>query len=74
MLAENCTTLATADAVGLSVWPPARPALKCAMSLGDMPKAARAYIFCGLSPFGPSIVMGTDSEFCGLGFADEIGR
>ena len=78
MLAENCTTLATADAVGLSgsgrlhdlflKWE--------AMSPGNYAKGgAGLHIFWGWfeSPFGPSIVMGTDKGICGLGFADEIG-
>jgi len=78
MLAENFTTLATADAVGLSgsgrlhdlflKWE--------AMSPGDYAKGgAGLHIFWGWfeSPFGPSIVMGTDKGICGLGFADEIG-
>jgi len=78
MLAENFTTLATADAVGLSgsgrlhdlflKWE--------AMSPGDYAKGgADLYIFWGWfeSPFGPSIVMGTDKGICGLGFADEMG-
>jgi AraC family transcriptional regulator of adaptative response/methylated-DNA-[protein]-cysteine methyltransferase len=78
MLAENFTTLATADAVGLSgsgrlhdlflKWE--------AMSPGDYAKGgADLHIFWGWfeSPFGPSIVMGTDKGICGLGFADEIG-
>lgn len=78
MLAENFTTLATADAVGLSgsgrlhdlflKWE--------AMSPGDYAKGgADLYIFWGWfeSPFGPSIVMGTDKGSCGLGFADEMG-
>jgi AraC family transcriptional regulator of adaptative response/methylated-DNA-[protein]-cysteine methyltransferase len=78
MLAENFTTLATADAVGLSgsgrlhdlflKWE--------AMSPGDYAKGgANLYIFWGWfeSPFGPSIVMGTDKGICGLGFADEMG-
>ncbi|MFB1025994.1 MAG: methylated-DNA--[protein]-cysteine S-methyltransferase, partial [Octadecabacter sp.] len=78
MLAENFTTLATADAVGLSgsgrlhdlflKWE--------AMSPGDYAKGgADLHIFWGWfeSPFGPSIVMGTDKGICGLGFADEMG-
>jgi AraC family transcriptional regulator of adaptative response/methylated-DNA-[protein]-cysteine methyltransferase len=78
MLAENFTTLATADAVGLSgsgrlhdlflKWE--------AMSPGDYAKGgADLDIFWGWfeSPFGPSIVMGTDKGICGLGFADEMG-
>jgi AraC family transcriptional regulator of adaptative response/methylated-DNA-[protein]-cysteine methyltransferase len=78
MLAENFTTLATADAVGLSgsgrlhdlflKWE--------AMSPGDYAKGgADLHIFWGWfeSPFGPSIVMGTDKGSCGLGFADEMG-
>jgi AraC family transcriptional regulator of adaptative response/methylated-DNA-[protein]-cysteine methyltransferase len=78
MLAENFTTLATTDAVGLSgsgrlhdlflKWE--------AMSPGDYAKGgANLYIFWGWfeSPFGPSIVMGTDKGICGLGFADEMG-
>ena len=78
MLAENFTTLATADAVGLSgsgrlhdlflKWE--------AMSPGNYAKGgADLHIFWGWfeSPFGPSIVMGTDKGICGLGFADEMG-
>jgi AraC family transcriptional regulator of adaptative response/methylated-DNA-[protein]-cysteine methyltransferase len=78
MLAENFTTLATADAVGLSgsgrlhdlflKWE--------AMSPGDYAKGgANLYIFWGWfeSPFGPSIVMGAAKGICGLGFADEMG-
>ncbi|AKS47280.1 AraC family transcriptional regulator, regulatory protein of adaptative response / methylated-DNA-[protein]-cysteine methyltransferase [Octadecabacter temperatus] len=78
MLAENFTTLATADALGLSgsgrlhdlflKWE--------AMSPGDYAKGgAGLTIFWGWfeSPFGPSIVMGTDKGICGLGFADEMG-
>jgi AraC family transcriptional regulator of adaptative response/methylated-DNA-[protein]-cysteine methyltransferase len=78
MLAENFTTLATADAVGLSgsgrlhdlflKWE--------AMSPGNYAKGgADLDIFWGWfeSPFGPSIVMGTDKGICGLGFADEMG-
>jgi AraC family transcriptional regulator of adaptative response/methylated-DNA-[protein]-cysteine methyltransferase len=78
MLAENFTTLATADAVGLSgsgrlhdlflKWE--------AMSPGDYAKGgAGLHIFWGWfeSPFGSSIVMGTDKGICGLGFADEMG-
>jgi AraC family transcriptional regulator of adaptative response/methylated-DNA-[protein]-cysteine methyltransferase len=78
MLAENFTTLATADAVGLSgsgrlhdlflKWE--------AMSPGDYAKGGTGlHIFWGWfeSPFGSSIVMGTDKGICGLGFADEMG-
>lgn len=78
MLAENFTTLATADAVGLSgsgrlhdlflKWE--------AMSPGEYAKGgAGLTIFWGWfeSPFGAAIVMGTDRGICGLGFADEMG-
>ncbi|MGJ8609669.1 MAG: methylated-DNA--[protein]-cysteine S-methyltransferase [Yoonia sp.] len=78
MLAENFTTLATADAVGLSgsgrlhdlflKWE--------AMSPGDYAKGgAGLTIYWGWfeSPFGPAIVMGTAKGICGLGFADEMG-
>ena len=78
LLAENFTTLATADAVGLSgsgrlhdlflTWE--------AMSPGEYARAgAGLTIYWGWfdSPFGPAIVMGTDRGLCGLGFADEIG-
>jgi len=78
MLAENFTTLATADAVGLSgsgrlhdlflKWE--------AMSPGDYAKGgADLTIYWGWyeSPFGQAVVMGTDRGICGLGFADEMG-
>ncbi len=78
MLEENFTTLATADAVGLSgsgrlhdlflKWE--------AMSPGDYAKGgAGLVIYWGWfdSPFGDAIVMGTDKGICGLGFADEMG-
>lgn len=78
LLAENFTTLATADAVGLSgsgrlhdmflKWE--------AMSPGDYAKGgAGLTIYWGWfeSPFGPAVVMGTNKGICGLGFADEMG-
>jgi len=79
LLAENFTTLATADAVGLSgtgrlhdmflKWD--------AMSPGEFAKGgAGLSIYWGWfdSPFGASIVMGTDRGICGLGFAAEMGN
>ncbi len=78
LLAENFTTLATADAVGLSgsgrlhdlflTWE--------AMSPGEFAKGgAGLTIYWGWfdSPFGPALVMGTDRGICGLGFAEEFG-
>ncbi|MCF2904868.1 bifunctional helix-turn-helix domain-containing protein/methylated-DNA--[protein]-cysteine S-methyltransferase [Octadecabacter sp. CECT 8868] len=78
LLSNNFTTLATADAVGLSgsgrlhdmflKWE--------AMSPGDFAKGgAGLTIYWGWfeSPFGPAIVMGTDRGICGLGFAEEMG-
>ncbi|MEL6960171.1 MAG: bifunctional helix-turn-helix domain-containing protein/methylated-DNA--[protein]-cysteine S-methyltransferase [Pseudomonadota bacterium] len=78
LLAENFTTLATADAVGLSgsgrlhdlflKWE--------AMSPGDYAKAGDGLtIYWGWfdSPFGPALVMGTERGICGLGFSDEMG-
>lgn len=78
LLAENFTTLATADAVGLSgsgrlhdlflTWE--------AMSPGEYAKGgAGLVIYWGWfeSPFGAAIVMGTDRGLCGLGFAEELG-
>ncbi|SLN55806.1 methylated-DNA--[protein]-cysteine S-methyltransferase [Pseudooctadecabacter jejudonensis] len=78
LLAENFTTLATADAVGLSgsgrlhdlflTWE--------AMSPGDFAKGgADLTIHWGKfdSPFGPVIAMGTDRGICGLGFTSEMG-
>ena len=78
LLREKFTTLATADAVGLSgsgrlhdmflTWE--------AMSPGDFAKGgAGLCIYWGWfeSPFGPALVMGTDKGICGLAFADETG-
>lgn len=78
LLADRFTTLATADAVGLSgsgrlhdlfvKWE--------AMSPGDYARGgAGLTVFWGWfdSPFGAALVMGTDKGICGLGFADEIG-
>jgi len=78
LLADSFTTLATADAVGLSgsgrlhdlflKWE--------AMSPGDYAKAgAGLTIYWGWfdSPFGKAIVMGTDKGICGIGFAEEMG-
>ncbi|SMX43623.1 bifunctional helix-turn-helix domain-containing protein/methylated-DNA--[protein]-cysteine S-methyltransferase [Octadecabacter ascidiaceicola] len=76
MLTENFTTLATADAVGLSgsgrlhdlflKWE--------AMSPGDYAKGgAGLEIKWGKfdSPFGPVIAMGTERGICGMGFVAE---
>jgi AraC family transcriptional regulator of adaptative response/methylated-DNA-[protein]-cysteine methyltransferase len=78
LLRERFTTLATADAVGLSgggrlhdlflTWE--------AMAPGDYARgAAGLTIRYGWfdSPFGPALVMGTDRGICGLGFAAETG-
>ena len=78
MLAENFTTLATADAVGLSgsgrlhdlflKWE--------AMSPGDYAKGGAGLVIswgCFASPFGPVIAMGTDRGICGMGFMAERG-
>jgi AraC family transcriptional regulator of adaptative response/methylated-DNA-[protein]-cysteine methyltransferase len=78
LLAERLTTLATADAVGLSGggrlhdlflrWE--------AMSPGDYAQGgAGLTIRHGWfdSPFGPALVMGTDRGICGIGFAAETG-
>ncbi len=78
LLAERLTTLATADAVGLSGggrlhdlflrWE--------AMSPGDYARGGDGLtIFHGWfqSPFGPALVMGTDRGLCGIGFAAETG-
>ena len=79
LLRERHTTLATADAVGLSGsgrlhdlflrWE--------AMSPGDYAKFGEGLtIFWGWfdSPFGPALVMGTDKGICGIGFASETGE
>ncbi len=79
LLRERHTTLATADAVGLSGsgrlhdlflrWE--------AMSPGDFAKGGKGLtIFWGWfdSPFGPALVMGTDKGICGIGFAAETGE
>jgi AraC family transcriptional regulator of adaptative response/methylated-DNA-[protein]-cysteine methyltransferase len=78
LLTDRFTTLATADAVGLSgsgrlhdlfvKWE--------AMSPGDYAKGgAGLTVYWGWfdSPFGATLVMGTDKGICGLGFADETG-
>jgi AraC family transcriptional regulator of adaptative response/methylated-DNA-[protein]-cysteine methyltransferase len=78
LLAERLTTLATADAVGLSGggrlhdlflrWE--------AMSPGDYAQGgAGLTIRHGWfdSPFGPALVMATDRGICGIGFAAETG-
>lgn len=78
LLAENFTTLATAQAVGLSgsgrlhdlflSWE--------AMSPGEFAKGgAGLTIRWGTfdSPFGPMVVMGTDRGICGMGFHAEMG-
>ncbi|UWR01086.1 bifunctional helix-turn-helix domain-containing protein/methylated-DNA--[protein]-cysteine S-methyltransferase [Rhodobacteraceae bacterium S2214] len=78
LLRERFTTLATADAVGLSgsgrlhdmflTWE--------AMSPGDFAKGgAGLTIYSGWfdSPFGPTLVMGTDKGICGAAFAETMG-
>jgi AraC family transcriptional regulator, regulatory protein of adaptative response / methylated-DNA-[protein]-cysteine methyltransferase len=78
LLREKFTTLATADAVGLSGsgrlhdlfvrWE--------AMSPGDYANSANGLqIVWGWvdSPFGPALVMGTAKGICGIGFAAETG-
>lgn len=78
LLAENFTTLATADAVGLSgsgrlhdlflKWE--------AMSPGRYARgAARLTIRWGAfdSVFGPALAMATDRGICGMGFTAELG-
>ncbi|NCO20556.1 MAG: methylated-DNA--[protein]-cysteine S-methyltransferase [Rhodobacterales bacterium] len=78
LLRDRFTTLATADAVGLSGnsrlhdlfvrWE--------AMSPGEFARKGDGLtIFWGWfdSPFGPALVMGTDRGLCGLGFAAEVG-
>ncbi len=77
LLRDHFSTLATADAVGLSGggrlhdlflrWE--------AMSPGEFAKAgAGLTVFWGWfeSPFGPALVMGTEKGICGIGFAAEI--
>jgi AraC family transcriptional regulator, regulatory protein of adaptative response / methylated-DNA-[protein]-cysteine methyltransferase len=79
LLAERHTTLETAHEVGLSgggrlhdlflTWE--------AMSPGDYARAgAGLTVYWGWfdSPFGPTIVMGTDKGLCGMGFAAELGE
>jgi len=78
LLRDKFTTLATADAVGLSgsgrlhdmflTWE--------AMSPGDFARAGDGLtIYWGWfdSPFGPALFMGTDKGICGLGFAEDQG-
>ncbi len=78
LLRDNFTTLATADAVGLSgsgrlhdlfvKWE--------AMSPGDFARAGEGLIInYGWfdSPFGPALSMGTDRGLCGLAFSAEFG-
>jgi len=79
LLADRFTTLAAADEAGLSGtgrlhdlfvrWE--------AMSPGAFArKGAGLHIFWGWfeSPFGPSLVMGTEKGICGIGFAAEAGE
>lgn len=79
LLRDRFTTLATADAVGLSgsgrlhdmfvKWE--------AMSPGDFAKGgAGLAISWGRfdSPFGPALIMGTDKGICGMAFTSEIGE
>ncbi len=78
LLREKFTTLATADAVGLSgsgrlhdmflTWE--------AMSPGRFARGgAGLTIYWGWfeSPFGPALFMGTGKGICGLAFADDVG-
>ncbi|MEL6570810.1 MAG: bifunctional helix-turn-helix domain-containing protein/methylated-DNA--[protein]-cysteine S-methyltransferase [Pseudomonadota bacterium] len=78
LLRDKFTTLATADAVGLSgsgrlhdmflTWE--------AMSPGDFAKGGEGLIiYWGWfeSPFGPALFMGTEKGICGLAFAEETG-
>ncbi|NEX47662.1 methylated-DNA--[protein]-cysteine S-methyltransferase [Pseudotabrizicola algicola] len=79
LLATRHTTLATADAAGLSgsgrlhdlflTWE--------AMTPGDFARAGEGLtIRCGWfdSPFGPALVTGTEKGICGIGFAAETGE
>ncbi|MEJ6397387.1 bifunctional helix-turn-helix domain-containing protein/methylated-DNA--[protein]-cysteine S-methyltransferase [Yoonia sp. 208BN28-4] len=79
LLRDRFTTLATADAVGLSgsgrlhdmflKWE--------AMSPGDFAKGGAGltiYWGCFESPFGPAIIMGTDKGICGMAFTAEMGE
>ncbi len=79
LLRDHFTTLATADAIGLSGggrlhdlflrWE--------AMSPGDFAKAgAGLTVFWGWfdSPFGPALVMGTQKGICGIAFTAETGE
>ncbi|MBT8455876.1 MAG: methylated-DNA--[protein]-cysteine S-methyltransferase [Rhodobacteraceae bacterium] len=79
MLADRHTMLETADAVGLSGggrlhdlflrWE--------AMSPGEFARGGEGLkIYWGWieSPFGPSLVMGTERGICGIGFAAEAGE
>ncbi len=79
LLARRHTTLAAADAAGLSGggrlhdlflrWE--------AMSPGDFARGGEGLIIRHGwfdSPFGPALVMGTDRGLCGIGFAAETGR
>jgi len=79
LLRERFTTLATADAVGLSgnsrlhdlfvTWE--------AMSPGSYARHGEGLcVFWGRfdSPFGPALVMGTDKGLCGIAFAAETGE
>jgi AraC family transcriptional regulator of adaptative response/methylated-DNA-[protein]-cysteine methyltransferase len=78
LLRDRFTTLATADAVGLSgsgrlhdlflTWE--------AMSPGDYARGGAGLTirwgWCD-SPFGPTLIMATDRGICGIGFASETG-
>jgi len=78
LLRDRFTTLATADAVGLSgsgrlhdlflTWE--------AMSPGDYARGGAGLTirwgWCD-SPFGPALIMATDRGICGIGFASETG-
>lgn len=79
LLRDRHTTLATADAVGLSGagrlhdlftrWE--------AMSPGDYARAGQGLDIRWAwvdSPFGPALVMATERGICGIAFAAEIGR
>jgi len=79
MLANNFTTLATADAVGLSGSSRLHDLFLSweAMSPGAYARGGEGLVIrwgCFDSLFGPVIAMATDRGICGLGFAAEDGE
>ncbi len=79
LLADRHTTLAAADGAGLSGTGRLHDLFQRweAMSPGEFArKGAGLRIHWGWfdSPFGPSLVMGTDRGICGIGFAAEAGK